>query len=80
MADRVVLQNASVSFSADMMRWKFGVVFLSCGGTCSSSPFSSCSVVFEGVLNEDGIIEGIWWRYGRHGYAVDRARYCDEKA
>jgi hypothetical protein len=56
----VDLQNASVSFWAGITRWKFGVVFLSCGGTCAISPFSSRSVVFDGIVNGICIIEGIF--------------------
>lgn len=66
-ADRVVLQKPSVSRSDGMRRWKFAVVFLSFGGTWSSSPFSICSVVFEGVLKGECTISGKVGRYGRHG-------------
>jgi hypothetical protein len=56
------LQNASLSVTAGITRWKFGVVFLSCWGTCVSSPFSSLSVVFEGVLNGECMVEGMFGR------------------
>lgn len=41
------------------MRWKFGVVFLSCGGIDASSPFSSRNVVFEGFLNGVCMLDGV---------------------
>jgi hypothetical protein len=49
MADIVVLQNSGLSSSAERTRWKFGDDFLSSGGGCLISPFSSSSVVLEGL-------------------------------
>ena len=62
-ADSVVLQKPFVSLSEGMMRWKFGVVFLRFDGMWFISPFSSSSVVFEGVLNGEYMIAG---SFGRH--------------
>jgi hypothetical protein len=62
-AHNVVLQNPSESRSEGMMRWKFGVVFLRFDGTWLISPFSSCNVVFDGILNGEWMIAG---SFGRH--------------
>ena len=61
----VALQNSGLSFNELMMRWKFGVVFFKCAGTCSLSPFSSSSVRFDG-RNGELMIEGRFGRCGRH--------------
>jgi hypothetical protein len=62
-ADSVVLQKPFESRTEGVIRWKFGVVFLRFDGTWFISPFSSCSVVFEGVLNGECTIAG---SFGRH--------------